>query len=79
MSGGRDLSGQLQLGPPELLNGLDVPSFFLERQFRFQDDHILCPANGHSRGHNLRSTFIGAVEIPHPPQIPGRESSDVRV
>ena len=79
MSGSRDLSCQLQLGPPELPDGPDVPHFLLERQLRLHDDHILCPTDGHGLVHNLRGAFIGAVEIPHPPQASGRESDCVRV
>ena len=79
MGGGCDLIRQLQLGPPKLPDSTDVPPFFLERQFRFQDDDVLRPADGHSRCHHLWVTFIGAVEVPHPPQVPGREPSGVRV
>ena len=79
MSGGRDLLRQLQFGPSKLPDSTDVPGFLLERQFRFQDNHVLRPANGHRLGHDLRNTLIGAVEIPHPPQAPGREPNGVGV
>ena len=79
MSGGRDLLRQRQLGPPEPPNSPNVPYFLLERQFRFQNDDVLCPADGHSLNHHLRVALIDAVEVPHPPQVPGREPSNVRV
>ena len=79
MSGGRDLLRQFQFRPPKLPHSADIPPFLLERQFRFQNDDVLCPADGHSRCHHLWVTFIGAVEVPHPPQVPGREPSGVRV
>ena len=79
MSGGRNLLCQLQLGPPKLPDGTDVPRFLLERQFRLHNDHILCPADSHSLNHDLRGAFIGTVEVPHPPQIPGREPGHVRI
>ena len=79
MSGGRDLLRQLQFGPPKLTDSTDVPGFLLKRQFRFQNDDVLRPANGHGFRHHLRVAFIGVVEVPHPPQVPGREPSNVRV
>ena len=79
MSGGCDLLCQFQFRPSELPDGLDVPYFFLERQFRLHDDHILRPADGHSIGHDLWGAFVGTVKVPHPAQASGRESSNVRV
>ena len=79
MSEGRDLLCQLQLGPPELPDGTDVPHFFLERQIRLYDDYVLRPADGHSLGHDFRGAFICTVEIPHPPQASGREPSHIRI
>ena len=79
MSAGCNLLGQLQLGPAEPLNGPNIPGFFLGCQFRFQNDHVLCPADGHGLDHDLWGAFIGAVELPHPPQIPGREPSGIRI
>ena len=79
MGGGRDLLRQLQFGPSKLPDSTDVPGFLLKRQFRFQNDDVLRPANGHGFRHHLRVAFIGAVEIPHPPQAPGREPNGVGV
>ena len=79
MGAGGNLLRQLQLGPPKLPDSTDVPGFLLERQFRFQNDDVLCPADGHGLNHHLRVALIDAVEVPHPPQVPGREPSNVRV
>ena len=79
MGGGRDLLRQLQFGPSKLPDSTDVPGFLLERQFRFQNNDVLRPADGHGLRHHLRVALIGAVEVPHPPQAPGREPSGVRV
>ena len=79
MSGGHDLLCQFQLGPPELLDGLDVPRFLLERQIRLHDDYVLRPADGHSLGHDLRGAFVSAVEVPYPAQASGGEPSGIRV
>ena len=79
MGGGCDLICQLQLGPPKLPDSTDVPPFFLERQFRFQNDDVLRPADGHGFHHHLWVALIGAVELSHLPQAPGREPSGVRV
>lgn len=79
MSGGRDMPCKFQLGPPEPLNGPNIPRFLLERQFRFQDDYVLRPANGHSLRHDLWGACIGTVEVSHSPQAPRREPSGVRV
>ena len=79
MSGGRDPLCQLRLGPPELPDGTDVPRFLLERQFRFHDDNVLRPADGHSLGHDFRCAFVGTVKVPHPAQASGREPGGVRV
>ena len=70
---------QYQLGPSKLPDGPDVPHFLLNRQIRFHDDYVLRPADGHSFGHDLRGAFVGAVEIPHTAQTPGRESGGIRI
>ena len=79
MSGGRDLLRQLQFGPPKLLDSPDVPRLLLDCQFSFQNDDVLCPADGHGLRHHPGVTFICTIEIPHPPQAPGREPSGIRV
>ena len=79
MGGGCNLICQLQLGPPKLPDSTDVPPFFLERQFRFPNDDVLRPADGHGFHHHLWVALIGAVELSHPPQAPGREPSGIRV
>lgn len=74
MSSGGDLFRQSQLGPAKLSDGLNVPDSFLERQLSLQDDHVLCPADGHGVRHYLRGILIDAVKIPHPAQVPGRKT-----
>ena len=79
MSVGFDLPQQFQLRPPKLPDRPNVPFPLLECQLRFQNDHILCPADGHSFGQYLRGAFIGTIEFSHPAQVSGRKSRDVRV
>ncbi len=74
-----DLSLQLQLRPPELSSGPDIPGSLLESQLRFQNDHVLRPADGHGLGKHLRRTLVYAVKLPHPAQVPGRKAGGVRV
>jgi hypothetical protein len=74
-----DIPSQFQLRPAELPSRLDVPRPLPEGQLRLQDDHVLCPADGHGLGQYLRSILVGAAKLPHPSQIPGREARDVRV
>lgn len=79
MGGGRDFLCQRQLSPPEPAYRPDVPRFLLERQLRFQDDHILRPADGHGLSQHVRGFGISAVKIPHSPQVPGGETRDIRI
>ena len=79
MGAGCDLFCQLQLSPPKLLDSMNVPRFFLERQLCFQYDNVLRPADGHGFCHQLWDIPIGEVEIPHPPHTSGREPSGVGV
>ena len=79
MGSGHDFFCQRRLAPSELACCLDVPRFLLDRQLRFQDNHVLGPADGHGFGQHLRGLGIGPVKIPHPPQVPGGEAGNVRV
>ena len=79
MSGGGDLLCQLQFGPSKLPGSPDVPPFLLERQFRFENDDILCPPDSHSIRHHFLVALIGTVEITHPPQVSGREPRGIRI
>ena len=79
MSGGRDLLRQSYFAPPEPAYCPDVPQLVLERQLRLQDNHVLRPADGHGFGQHLRAVRIGAVKVPHPPQVPGREAGTVGI
>ena len=74
-----DISGQLQLRPAELPSRFDVPCPLLGSQLRLQNDHVLCPADGHGLTQHFRCALIGAVELPHPAQVPGGEARGVRV
>ena len=79
MGGGRDLFRQRYFAPPEPAYRPDVPQLVLERQLRFQDDHVLRPADGHGLVQHLRGCGVGTVKVPHPPQIPGGEAGTIRI
>jgi len=70
---------QLHLRPSKPPYCLDIPHPLLDSQLRLQDDSILCPADGHGLGQHLRGAFVGAVEFPHPAQVPGGEAGGVRI
>ena len=79
MCAGSDHSVKFQLRPSELSSRPDIPRPLLECQFRLQNNHILCPANGHRFGQHREVALIGTVKFPHPPQVPGRKTWNVRV
>lgn len=79
MSVGSDFSLELQLRPSELSGCLDIPHLLLEGQSRLQNYHILCPADGHGLSQHFRCVLIGAVKLPHPAQVPGREARNIGV
>jgi hypothetical protein len=66
-----DISGQFHLRPAELPSRFDVPCPLLGSQLRLQNDYVLCPADGHGLSQHLWCALIGAVELPHPAQVPG--------
>jgi len=70
---------EFQFRPAELPSCFDVPCPLLGDQFRLQDNHILCPSDGHGLSQHLRCALIGAVELPHPAQVPRGEAGGVRV
>ena len=70
---------EFQLRPAKLSSGPDIPRPLLDGQFRLQDDHILCPADGHGLSQHLWCALIGAVKLPHPAQISGGEAGCVRI
>ncbi len=74
-----DIPDQFQLRPAELPSRFDVPCLFLGSQLRLHNDHVLCPADGHGLTQHFRCALIGAVELPHPAQVPGGEARGVRV
>ena len=75
----RDPLLEFQLRPAELPSRFDVPCPLLGGQLRLQDDHILSPADGHGLSQHLWYTLIGAIELPHPAQVPGGEARDIRI
>ena len=75
----RDPLLEFQLRPAELPSRFDVPCPLLGGQLRLQDDHILSPADGHGLSQHLWYALIGAIELPHPAQVPGGEAGGVRV
>ena len=75
----RDSGNQLGLGPTELPGCPEILFPELHRQLGFHDHNILRPAQLHRQGHRSRMVFIGAVEIPHPAQVPGREAMNLRI
>ncbi len=77
MGGGRDFLCQRRLAPSEPAHCLDVPQLLLGGNIRFQDDHVLRPADGHGFRQHLRGLGVGAVKVPHPPQVPGGEAGKV--
>ena len=65
---------EFQLRPAELPCHFDVPCPFLGSQLCLQNDYILRPADGHGLSQHLWYTLIGAIELPHPAQVPGGEA-----
>ena len=79
MCAGSEHSAKFQLRPAKLPCRPDIPCLLLDCQLCLQNDYVLRPANGHSFGHHREVAFIGAVKFPHPPQVPGRETRNVRI
>ena len=52
---------------------------FLEGQFRFQNDHVLGPDDGHGLSQHLWGILIGSIKIPHPAKVSGGEVRDIRI
>ena len=76
---GSDHAVKFQLRPAKLPSRPDIPCPLPESQLRLQNDHILRPANVHGFGHYHEVALICAVKFPHPPQVPGRKTWNVRV
>ena len=70
---------EFQLRPAELPSRFDVPCLLLGGQLRLQNNHVLRPADGHGLSQHLWCALIGAVELPHPAQVPGGEAGGIRV
>ena len=79
MCGGTDLIIQFLLGAAELLRRPQIPAPLLQGEIRLQNDHILRPADPPGLHCQFGSIFVGAVELPHPAQIAGGETTRFRV
>ncbi len=77
MSAQLDFLQQRQPGPAKPFGLPDIPFLLLDCQLRLQNSRVLRPTDGHDLGQHLRRVLVGAVELPHPTPIPGRETGDV--
>ena len=75
----RNFAQEFGLGPTKAADGGNEPGAFIGRFTVLQNDDILRPADGHGLGKHFRSVFIGAVKLPHPPEVPGGEAGGVRI
>ena len=71
---GPDLFQQLRFCPAVLQRGPEIPGAFPASLTALQDGHILRPAQLQGQLLQLRIVGIGAVELPHPAQVSGREA-----
>lgn len=71
---------QLCFGPTIPFHSLDVPCLILQRQIRFQNNHILRPADLHGlqRCFNHRQTGAGEVLVINPPHDLGFFRNNLR-
>ena len=74
MDVGGDLFRQFTLGPAVLCRRVQIPRPLLRGEFRLQNDHVPRPAQPQRQGPLFRGIGIGPVELPHPAQVPGRET-----
>ena len=74
-----DLLHERQLGPAKLPDSADVPRSLGKREFRFEYDDVLCPADLHRRTHDGGFVFVGVVKLPHPAHVACREAADIRM
>ena len=74
-----DCPQQFSLRPSELFNCLQIPMPFLYAQLRFQNDHILRPADFHGQLQQLRAFLIHPIEIPHSAKVAWGEASGIRM
>lgn len=65
--------------PAKLTYCPDIPNSLFETLTTLQDGHILCPADGHGRFHDLRGVLIGPIKLAHPAEVSGREALSVRI
>ena len=72
-----NLLQQLRLAPAVAAHGAEIPKPLLLRQRRFQNDGVLRPADLHRFGNQGRFVFVGAVEVPHSPDVAGREARHI--
>ena len=74
-----DCPQQFSLSPFELFNCLQIPMPFLHAQIRFQNDHILRPADFHGQLQQFRGFLIHPIEIPHSAKVAWGEASSIRM
>lgn len=74
-----DCPQQFSLSPFELFNCLQIPMPFLHAQIRFQNDHILRPADFHGQLQQFRGFLIHPIEIPHSAKVARGEASSIRM
>ena len=74
-----DCPQQFSLSPFELFNCLQIPMPFLHAQLRFQNDHILRPADFHGQLQQFRGFLIHPIEIPHSAKVARGEASGIRM
>ena len=76
---GLDLPQQLRLGPAVLQRGPEIPGALPAVLTFFQNRRILRPAQLQGQFQQFWVIGIGAVELPHPAQVPGGEAPAPRV
>ena len=75
----RNFLQEFGLSPAKPADSSDEPGTLFGRYAVLQNDDILCPADGHGFCQYLWCVFIRPVKFPHPAQIPGGETGNVRV
>ena len=76
---GLDLPQQLRLGPAVLQRGPEIPGALPAVLTFFQNRRILRPAQLQGQFQQFWVIGIGAVELPHPAQVPGGEALGLRI
>lgn len=74
-----DCPQQFSLSPFELFNCLQIPMPFLRAQLRFQNDHILRPADFHGQLQQFRVFLIHPIKISHSAKVARGEANGIRI